>query len=467
MTIPADYMHPEMMAIGDSLYQGVRSLTIKNGTNQLSAPALAAEALGIRHKFSCPDPKRPILVNMEAWLRMLPGIDAIKQDMAGNVDYWFARPASPSGRLLFENVAVASSTIADLYTATWQTSDDYLRGLANGTRGKIKQLKFDGLDLAEIVIALNARFTLNPSGKAAFKKLSQVDLAAARKPKRLLVNIGANNGLWDMAFAAKPGARMVFKADLRRLAARLHALPGEVEHIYFNNLGLPSTVPNLMPLPDLVEWEEGNKPGRGNYYRKYENRFGLAYGSLTGAQLRKLDERVALANQESQAILKSVFGTDRRLHFVDLAKSTRKYDAKHQRRTANNVIKLKNDKTITNVMLNAGLFGGFRRGGTQGLDGMHPTVVGYAIMAQQVLDAIKRAEPGTNPARIDLDDAFSRDKLLNDVPWVWNMGLWLWRDIRRAQAANSPEPIGDADDAAVRDVFATAGLAIRTGSNVA
>mgnify|MGYP002633367656 CR=1 FL=1 len=464
MTIPADYMHPEMMAIGDSLYQGVRSLTIKNGTNQLSAPALAAEALGIRHKFSCPDPKRPILVNMEAWLRMLPGIDGVKQDMAGNVDYWFARPASPSGRLLFENVAVASSTIADLYSTTWQTSDDYLRALPNGTRGKIKKLTFDGLDLAGIMLALNTRFTLNPSGKAAFKQLSQVELAAARKPKRLLVNIGANNGLWDMAFGAKAGTRMVFKADLRQLAARLQALPAEVEHIYFNNLALPSTVPNLMPLPDMVEWDEANKPGKGNYYRKYENRFGLAHGSLTGAQLKTLDDRVALANREAQDILKNTFGTDRRLHFVDLAKSMTKYDAKHQRRTASNVIKLKNNKTITNVMLNAGLFGGFRRGGTQGLDGMHPTVVGYAIMAQQVLAAIRRAEPGANPAKIDLDDAYSRDKLLNNMPWVWNMGLWLWRDIRRAQAAKTPEPIGDADDAAVRDVFTTACLAIRTGS---
>ncbi len=460
MTIPVEYMHPEMMAIGDSLYQGVRSLTIKNGTTQLSALALAAEALGIRHKFSCPDPKRPILIDMEGWLRMLPDIGAIKQDLAENVDYWFAKPPSPSGRLLFENVAVASSTIADLYTATWRTADDDLGNLPRRAWGKIKKLKFDDVDFAATIKALNIRFTLNPSADAALKNLTQVDLAAARKPKRLLVNIGSNNGLWDMAFKAKPGARMKFKGELRQLAAKLSALPAEVEHIYFNNLGLPSTVPNLMPLPDMIEWDEDSKPGKGNYYEKYENRFGLVYGSLTGAQLRKLDERVRLANREAREILRRAFGNGRRLHFVDLETFLLKYDAKHQKRTRGNVVKLKNDKTLTNVMLNAGIFGGFRHGGTQGLDGMHPTVVGYAMMAQQVLNAIKQAEPGTTPSAIDLDEAFRRDKLLTDLPWIWNTGLWLWRDIRRARAGSDPEPVNDDDDAAVRDIFAAASLAM-------
>ncbi len=131
--IPDEYMRPEMMAIGDSLYQGVRSLTIKNGLNQLSAPAQVAEALSIRHKFTCPDPRRPILADMEKWLRMLPDLGGIKADLAKNTDYWFAKRPSPSGRLFFENVAVASATIADLTTQTWQSAQDYLRALPTGT----------------------------------------------------------------------------------------------------------------------------------------------------------------------------------------------------------------------------------------------------------------------------------------------------------------------------------------------
>ena len=170
VTIPDEYMRPEMMAIGDSLYQGVRSLTMKNGMMQLSAPALAAEGLGIRHRFTCPDPQRPIVVDMEKWLRMLPDISGIKEDMAKNIDYWFSRPSSPSGRLLFENVSVASATIADLYTQTWQTSDDFLKSLPPGAKNKIKKLNLGQIKLSPTIQALNARFTLNPSAKPAFQE---------------------------------------------------------------------------------------------------------------------------------------------------------------------------------------------------------------------------------------------------------------------------------------------------------
>lgn len=446
VTIPDEYMRPDMMAIGDSLYQGVRSLTIKNGLNQLSAPAQVAEALGIRHRFFCPDPRRPILFDLERWLHLFPDLDRIKKDLGRNADYWFARPKSPSGRLLFDNVAVASATIADLYSDSWSTADDAIRRLPAGAKGRIKKFKLDGLNLGAIVQDLNTRFTLNPSGRAAFAGLTQVDLVAARKPKRLLVNIGANNGLWDIAFEANPRGKVTFKADMKKLAQALNALPPEVEHVYFNNLALPRTVPNLMPLPDRVEWDEARKPGKGKYYARYENRFGTGYGSMTGKQLEKLDKHLAAVNREAARILADSFDDKRRLHIVDMAELLSSYDAKHQKRTAKNVVKLENGKTITNVMINAGLLGGFRRGGTMGLDGMHPTVVGYGLMAQQVLDAIVRAEPGVTAAKVDLDLAFERDKLLNDVPWIWNPGLWLWRDVRRALAKGEPPPIEDEDD---------------------
>ena len=132
--IPDEYMLPEMMAIGDSLYQGVRSLTIRNGMTQLSAPALIAEALGIRDKFSCPDPGRPILVDMEKWLHLLPSISDIKADLAKNTDHWFARPTSRSGRLMFDNVSVASATIGDLYRCSCTTANAYLKALPRNTK---------------------------------------------------------------------------------------------------------------------------------------------------------------------------------------------------------------------------------------------------------------------------------------------------------------------------------------------
>ncbi len=460
--IPEEYMHPDMMAIGDSLYQGVRSLTIKRGMCQLSAPALVAEGLGIRHKFSCPDPKHPILIDMERWLRKFPNFGAIKDDLKTNTDYWFGKPASPSGRLLFENASVASATIKDLYVDSWRTADDYLKSLPSDAKKRIKKLDIGDLNLGKIVQALNTRFTLNPSGRASLRDLSQVDLVALRQPKRLLVNIGSNNGLWDIAFEANPNGKVVFKTELKQLAKRLSELPSRVEHIYFNNLALPRTVPNLMPLPDTVEWNEDKKPGADKYYAHYENRFGFGYGRMTGAQLKKLDGHIAKVNEDARAILEAAFDGQARLHFVDLEELLLSYDSKHQRRTANNVIKLKNRKTITNVMVNASPFGNFRRGGTMGLDGMHPTVVGYGLMAQEVLDTIGQAEPDVRRSKVDLDDAFARDKLLTDMPSAWSYGLWLWRDIRRARDQEGFEPEKDEDEEAFAQVMEAACQTIRT-----
>ena len=458
--IPDEYMRPDMMAIGDSLYQGVRSLTIKRGLIQLGAPAQIAEALGIRHRFACPDPMRPILVDMEAWLRMLPSLSDVKADLAVNTDYWFGKPKSPSGREFFENIAVASATVADLYTQSWQTSDDYLKRLPSGVKARIKKLNWGGLELNRIVQSLNARFTLNPSGKPRYRGLTQVDLVAARRPKRLLINIGSNNGLWEMVFEANPTGQISMKQELQVLAQKLNALPPEVANIYFNSLGVPSTVPNLMPMPDHQEWER--KPGPGAYYDRYENRFGFEYGTMTGAQLERLDARVATANEEARQILRAAFDDKKRLHFVDLASVLKSHDSKHRKQTKNNVIKLKNRKTLSNVTTEAGIFGGFARGGFAGLDGMHPTVVGYGLMAERVLKAVAKAEPRERPKAIDFDRAFERDKLLTDMPGIWSVALWLWRDIRRAQSRGDPDPASAPERADIAGVLDACSRAIRT-----
>ena len=75
-------------------------------------------------------------------------------------------------------------------------------------------------------------------------------------------------------------------------------------------------------------------------------------------------------------------------------------------------------------------------------------------MAQQVLDAITKAEPGVPPAQIDFDDAFDRDKLLNDMPKIWGPGLWLWRDVRRALAGQFLSPADQDHEKAFCEVVA-------------
>jgi hypothetical protein len=77
---------------------------------------------------------------------------------------------------------------------------------------------------------------------------------------------------------------------------------------------------------------------------------------------------------------------------------------------------------------------------------MHPTVVGYALAARKVLEAIKQHEGVTAPLP-SLDAAYQADSLLQDVPRQWETVLWAWRDIRRARAFANPAPVGPQEDA--------------------
>lgn len=449
-TIPAEYMHPPMMAIGDSLYQGVRSLTIRGDTNALSPPALIAKGLDI-DRFSCPDPERPILINMEQWLHWLPRLSKVKADLAANARYWMKAPKSRSERILFENISIASATVADLYEDSPARAErDVLGRLPSDFADRMKHFDFDGVDLGRVVQAFNTRFTLNPGGLDAFMEMSPVDQVAARRPKRLLVNIGSNNGLWELAFEANPNARVVWHDELAKLGRRLNDLPSDVEHIYFNTLGPPSAVPNLMPTDD-DNIDDLTKPPAGGYYRGYENRFGFGYGTISRNRMKALDAHVEGENAAARQILTAAFDNPDRLHFVDMFDLLRKYDAKHLGDDAGIVV----DKGIRlkNITLEASPIGTFHMGGLMGLDGMHPTVPGYALMANRVLATIAEHEPRARFEEVDLDDAFARDTLLTDMPAAWAFGLWLWRDIRRAKARGEPPASLSRDKKAAAQTF--------------
>jgi hypothetical protein len=448
--LPDDLMNPPMMAIGDSLYQGVRSLSLKGGMPHWSTPAQVARTLGLGFRFNCPDLAKPLVIDMEQWLRMLPDIDAIKADMKANIRYWLPRPRSPSGRPAFENVAIASATVQDLYTDTWAKAHQRVRDMIARLGSKIYEF---GDHLGILFQALNTRYTLNPMNKAALADMTQVDLAGLRKPERLLVNIGSNNGLWEICFEANPRARLKLKGEMRQLARRLNALPAETRHIYVNSLGLPSTVANLMPIPDLIE--ERVHPPAGGYYDNYENRFGFGYGTVSKAQMTRLDAHVNETNQAVRQIFLDSFDDPGRVHFVDMAALLTRYDAKQHGAPPERGVRMADGRRFTNFMLEVTpFFHGFRKGGLFGLDGMHPTMVGYGLMAQQVVDSIAAHEGGA--ARpVDLEAAYVKDKLLQDLPGIWSLAPWLWRDYRRAQGVDEADPRGeDADRQASLEVMA-------------
>ena len=61
------FMNPGLMAVGDSLFQGTRSLTTSAALCTYSAPAQIARALGLTD-FSYPDPTQPFIIDLENWI---------------------------------------------------------------------------------------------------------------------------------------------------------------------------------------------------------------------------------------------------------------------------------------------------------------------------------------------------------------------------------------------------------------
>jgi hypothetical protein len=61
------------------------------------------------------------------------------------------------------------------------------------------------------------------------------------------------------------------------------------------------------------------------------------------------------------------------------------------------------------------IFGGRRDGGIFGLDNLHPTVVGYGLIAQAVCDTISSTE-GLPPQVINLQACYDADTLLHNLP---------------------------------------------------
>lgn len=448
--LPPEYKHPPLMAIGDSMYQGVRSLTMSAPLFRHAPPAQVARALGLDAKaFSYPDPKRPIIVDLEAFIRLLPDLEAINQLLALNARYWTRKPKSPSGRLSFENVAVASMDITDLYAFDWERrtrqADALKQKDASSIKGLINATIPDGT-IADAILGLNTRFTLNPQGRSDLEGVQPVDLVKAREPEILLINIGSNEGLFNAGFEGEPTLNDQRVKEITEkygiLAEHLREVGPGTKKIIINGLFLPSQVPNLMPVPESISYE-GNLPGSDGYFDNYENRMGFGYGIMTGAQLKQQDACVAAINANMTAVMKQALGD--RVVVIDFADQMSRLNRKHERLSADNSIKAEG-KWISNMKIESYLGGAFRWGGFCGLDGMHPSVVGYGRIAKEVLRVI-----GRGGEKIDYNACFRSDTLLTDLPGLWTELMFLYRNYRRA--TDKPK---DKDDQARVDTVTAA-----------
>src|SRR5215471_14576199 len=112
-------MGPDVMAIGASVFNGVRSATITRALAETSAPAQVAKQMG--WQIVTPDYPRPVLLDLEDLVRRLISgrqklnPTEIKQQVRANAEAWLADLAPGwSTRLVFDNIAIAQAGIEDL-----------------------------------------------------------------------------------------------------------------------------------------------------------------------------------------------------------------------------------------------------------------------------------------------------------------------------------------------------------------
>ena len=401
---------PMVMAIGDSLYQGVRSLSFTAALAQHSPPAQVARALGAT--MAIPDPPRPILYDLEALLQRGALVDiavSLRQDCIDNSRAWLT-PGAWSASEAFDNVAIGGAEISSLYTDTFASQWPTVQAMA----ARVAQNPLPDLAaIGQLWFALNTCFTLNPQRRDEQAQKTQVDQVRDRRPRLLLVNIGSNEGLYRAAFlgafdATTLNSVAAIPDKMAPLADQLASLPPEVEVIAFNSLIRPRTASNLMPGPRANR--QGIYPGAG-YFSSYGPWIISQEGTIPAATIQNFDQLIADVNARARVLLSGKLGS--RLRFVDLYAASDALDGKHYRdramavRAPNGV-----NLELRNIPLTRQGVGRYDfTGGLTGLDNMHPTVPGYAAFADAVLASVGSA------TRIDKNAAFAADTLLNDIPF--------------------------------------------------
>ena len=421
-------LRPSVMAIGDSMFNGVRSLTIRDELAALSPVQQFAEATGLPLKR--PAYPREVLFDLEAMAREgITSLFSLEAVAMKNAKTWLT--AKPKAKPLFhDNLACAGADWSDMFDRRGAEA----RTEAEAAYAQLQASEnFDLGAAARLWFSINDAFILDPNAGASFaetSQLSQLEQVASRLPERLLVNIGANEGLFrfgmlgaydntDLDFATCSGAQEIVR-EAKRLGQFLAAhLANDLKVVYFNTLVRPRAVPNLAPYQDEDFIANATRKAlNGKYYGEYSTKVALR-APITPKAMKAYDQVIKTANDEAvKAIKNELAGTQIRLVPVDLYAPIEQFDSKHYGDTRSVEIKKagKLVKRITNLPFASSLLN--FQGGLAGLDNMHPTAIGYAAIANEMIRAYNAAE-GASCTLIDLHAMYRKDSLLKSPPKKW------------------------------------------------
>lgn len=446
------YERPELMAIGDSLYNGVQSGRINWRLAEWSAPVMVALRLDLIREHDANRtgerdfhvPQYPAVIgggldgldfgfNLDDAPR-LPDLLGEGGRISARLRYLMNTYRPPNGRPMVENIAYSGANSIDLMRMTPRR----FRAAATDLIGRGKG--------QEAFTYANAAFVLNPTRDDCLEDMTALDQVVLRKPRRLIVSVGSNNGVWRAGFYGEavdsapgdtpcvgdsllpdrcvPSTRdflgQTLVRDLRSMMAELARVP-ETEGVYINGLIKPSRVANLVPV------DERPLEGHPGYVRAYDLALFRARQAIPGDQVQETDAFVMEVNHRIVAEIEAAnAGLPKpKFHFVDIDAAIAVYDTKACLRRSDGTAGLGCAPGIGPLTLTPSQHGltcevaltnrplalegqgprrktlfcqGIYEGGLFSMDNMHPSSAGYAILAQAV--RVRMNETGLFPREI-------------------------------------------------------------------
>ncbi|MBV8542224.1 MAG: hypothetical protein JO364_11920 [Pseudonocardiales bacterium] len=444
-----------LVTLGDSLTMGVKSFAIVD--TGLSWPAILADTMGLGEndftypRFSGPADCPGLPLNLEAIVRGIDlagagspvGVRQLREALAVTTavshvkSYWEHGPGSiPPGASAsyHHNLAIYGWNVRDAYT---YTVGDALAALASRSTAFSPMVSHNG-DRA-MLRTLQGPSVANPDASGT---TTMVD--AARWLGRdggidtLVVALGSNNVLPSvvtlrLVWSSGPhssgytvSAPADFETDLGELRDRIAEI--DARRVIW------ATVPHVTVAP--VARGVGVKPSGSRYFTRYTHawitdaEFDPAVNPyLTGEQARAIDSAIdqynysikrlvyaaRTAEQPRDWLLLDMCGLLDRLayrRYIDSPDSRPSWwDAKgYDLPTA---LKMLTPRPDTRFFQSDA--SGRTQGGLVALDGMHPTTIGYGILAQEALAVMAHAG-ATPPQQVDFARLVSADTLISDAP---------------------------------------------------
>ena len=450
-----------LVVLGDSLSHGFQSFAIFN--TDLSYPAIIARELGWYDSFQHPEYRAfgGLPLNLEylarklelkygseiSWWELGSATFTIFHLLDKIRVYWEQGPGSqvPKINAIMHNLAVAGFDLNDLMTCTADTA------LAAATSAKASPLHL----LASNAWPLMARYVLE-SARAPVTKQAFTPVEAAKALgedggiETLIIFIGANNALgavvkfqvnWSAEGydnPARKGAYTVwrpshFATELQKLQNLIRKV--NVQHVIW------STVPHVTIVP-LARGVGGKMRPGSRYFPYYtlpwidNTHFNPAVDPcLTGNQARAIDSAIDMYNDAIAAVVKAARedGLDWLLldtagHLDRMAQRRYILDPAAMPSWWTTAYQFPPQIASLTPMPDSQFLAygpqGRTAGGIFSLDGVHPTTITYAMLAQEFINVMQTAGvkfyhanskiERTGQIQVDFGWAIQRDTLISD-----------------------------------------------------